>query len=161
MGTLGRFGRSTGDDRRLLQNILRALILVLFIGPLAGLLCGLLDASVGMIVMTLYAGEPEALLMALYMGFTFALAFGIPTGFFFMLLVVWPIRNDNLFVALLHLAGGTLLFALPVACIPNGVAISFFTGMLGFWVGFTRLKIRNFTKEDWRRFVFGESGYGW
>lgn len=143
-----------------LHPIVRALVIVFFIGPCAASLCGMLAASVGMPISMIYAGEPQAIPGELIFGWICAVILGAPLGFVLMLLVVWPIRNEDVTVVLRYLVGGTLLFALPVACIPNGVSVSHWAGIVGFWVGFTRLTIRNFTKEDWRQFVFGKSGYG-
>ena len=140
----------------------RVMYLVFVVGPVSGFLCGLVTAVVGFTVTLIYQGEPQAIPASIMLlGVPSALIFGCIFGFGCMVFAAWSLRNEDLYVALRYLVIGTLLFALIAACIPGGVGISPFAGLLGFWVGFVRFKIRNFTKDDWRRFVFGESGRGW
>ena len=144
-----------------MSTLERILYLVFAVGPLAGSLCGFVTAVLGFTVTLIYVGEPQSILAALFLGGPVCGILGGIFGFFCMTLAAWSLCNEDPFTALRYLAGGTLLFALGTACIPNAVSISHFTGFVGFWVGFTLLKVRNFKREDWLRFVFGESGYGW
>lgn len=72
--------------------------------------------------------------------FIAALVFGMPTGLLLGLLTFWPLRTTTLPDMAKYLIGGTLLFALPVAIIPNAVVFSWFSGALGYGLGYFLLR---------------------
>jgi hypothetical protein len=118
---------------RLVQDLRTYLFRVFVFAPLTGAACGAITGFFGDLAS---GGE---------FGFVVLGAmFGIPTGFVFSVLSFWLLRDAALSNIAAYLVSGTLLFAIPVALIPEAIAVSWLSGMAGYWVGFlfllTRLK---------------------
>lgn len=121
------------------QDILTFLLRALVFSPVAGIFCGFIVASIGFTISG-YIYNPGFI-------FSYAVAFGVPIGLLFGILVFWSLRKHSLSVIGKYLMGGTLVFGMPFALIPNiGVPLSWFAGMFGFWIGYIFLK-QNLLKQ--------------
>jgi hypothetical protein len=108
-----------------------------------------MGAAVGALVGVIALRDPSILV-----GGGMGAVFGASTGLAFGISVAWSLGDCDLLIAVESLFGFTLIFALPVALLPVEAAppLSWGAGILGFWVGFSRLR-----DEQFRRRISGGS----